>query len=252
MAIDFETAFIAMTAANAAYEEDDALRGALLIPAGLQEIAYLQGANDARALVAQTSSGRQVIAFQGTRFTALEIQSILENLKDDPVDLGGSRLVMRGYYEQLQALEPFLAKLLPWKENLIVTGHSMGGTVAILYAGTVPLPEGSCLFAFGSPKCANSTFYETALLRPLRYVVSEDPAPEYPFLESIYSQPNEPWIWVEDKVTHLVPSGFARPGIIFDWFDHMPDNYLKVISSWQNPNLLGPAQPGDVGSPAKS
>jgi len=252
MAIDFGTAFIAMTAANAAYEEDDAARFALLIPAGLQEIAYLQGARDARALVAQTASGRQVIAVQGTQFTSGEIQSILENLKDDPVDLGGNRLVMRGYYEQLQALEPELAKLLPWKENLIVTGHSMGGAVAILYAGTVPLPNGSCLFAFGSPKCGNAAFHATALLRPMRFVVNEDPAPEYPFLESVYSQPAEPWIWVEDKIAHLVPSSFVRPGIVFDWFDHMPDNYLKVISSWQNPNLLGPVPSAAAGSPAKS
>lgn len=184
-------------ACEAAYELDPDARAKELAAAGLTQIAYLQGTNDARALFCRRQddpSSDIILAFQGTQFTRGELASIFANFEVSPVNLGAGRDVEAGYLGQVQSL---LADLAVQPRPQIITGHSMGGTMAELYANMDGVGP-AVLVSFGAPKCANNAYWVAARNAPLRIVNERDAAPAWPPWEA-YCQPGDAW-WLHREV----------------------------------------------------
>lgn len=213
---DLALALLCARASQAAYEFDGEKRGALLKAAGLNEVSYIQGAHDARALVAVT---REVIvlAFQGTQFSEGEIASDFENVETSPVPLKLGQAV-RGYMEQYKALSPYL----PGAD--VVTGHSMGGAVAHLHL-IVGLFANPCI-TFGAPKCADDAAWAN-VARPSRFVHERDFAPDWPPLG--YTQPG-PMLWLHEG--KLVETD-ARDTLNISVTDHAIEKYVSALQGLQ-------------------
>lgn len=227
---DKATILLYAFACEAAYEEDDTARAKLLDASGLTEIAYLQGSDDARALLCMpTAGGPRILAFQGTQFTRWELASIFANLDFDTVDLGGGRLVHGGYYSQVQGLAPLLDGQ-PAPD--IVTGHSMGGSMAELYANRDGAARYMLLLTFGAPKCANAAFWAAARNPPVRIVNERDPAPLWPPWDGV-TQPGD-IEWLHRDGDHSTLTDTRNPPVTSDVVgDHFLEAYipnLEVLS----------------------
>lgn len=223
---DRSLALICARASAAAYELDDGKRAALLAAADLRELGFLQARSDARLLVAQTAIGEVLWAFQGTQFTAIEIPIILENLKTSPVAVASGGNVMEGYWDQLQALEPFLSEISPPD---IITGHSLGGSVANIGANTLTFVLPPLLVTFGAPRCADAAFWATARLLPLRIEHESDPAPRHP-LNSDYLQPVGDW-WLHDGAVTLCDHRPTIIDMVTSWGDHAINGYIAALQA---------------------
>lgn len=217
-------------ACEAAYEEDHAARFALLEASGLVEIAYVQGSGDARALLCNPKAdpAQIILAFQGTQFTRWELASIFANFECETVDLGGGRLVHAGYLGQVQSL---MAQLAVLAAPRIVTGHSMGGAMAELYANLDNAPAVT-LLTFGAPKCANILFWNVAKNVPVRIVNERDPAPLWPPFDGITQPGDIEWLHRETAQSSLTE--LRNPPVNSDVVgDHFLEAYvpnLEVLS----------------------
>jgi pimeloyl-ACP methyl ester carboxylesterase len=225
---DIALALRAMRLSDAAYELDGAKRAALVAGTGAVETHYLVGQNDARALVA-VADGVRFIAFQGTQFGRGEVASIAENLKVEPIELGDGRLAEAGYWQQMQDLVPSIGALPAWSGPLIVTGHSMGGCIAHLYAATQPLPAGTRVITFGAPKCGNASLWVSSALLPERWVHERDFAPDWPYLPAEWTQPAGGFYWMHDGAVRSVAGD--RGSVNISVSDHMPAEYVDELSA---------------------
>jgi hypothetical protein len=219
MTFDLKLALVCAQASDAAYKEDAPTRAALLAVAGLTEQRYITGIQSARALACTHPLYGLILAFQGTQFTQGEIDSIMANLKTDPVDIGNGRRVMQGYWEQWQSLKPLVSDLKP----KVISGHSMGGSIAHLSVDTFSPDE---LVTFGAPKTANEAYWHSSRLLPLRFVRLEDFAPNWPFLH--YDQPYNQFLWMHDGAVEDV---MTRPPYPFNVSvpDHASEKYVADL-----------------------
>ena len=99
---------------------------------GFQDCAFVE-AGAAQGFLASTAS-LVLVAFRGTESTA----DWLSNLKVQPRTVPGLGKVHAGFWGQFTALQPQLEKLLQPRRNLplLVSGHSLGGAIAVLAAAT--------------------------------------------------------------------------------------------------------------------
>lgn len=226
-AFDRALALLCARASAAAYEIDDGKRRVLLAAAALQEIGYIQARSNARLLIAETIAGEVLWAFQGTQFTAIEIPIILENLRTSPVALAGGGNVMAGYWDQLQALAPFLS---PPPPPTIITGHSLGGCVANLCANTLPFVRPPRLVTFGAPRCADAALWAGARVRPLRIEREKDPAPRHP-LNSDFIQPAGVW-WLHSGSVQLCDHRPTLIDMALGWPYHaIVESYIAALEA---------------------
>lgn len=223
-------ALICARACEAAYELDQAKRLVLLNAAGLVEDAYVQGAQDARALICHpldaAPAGGRILAFQGTQASRGELPSIFANLEVDSVTRPGGAAVHDGYWTQTQDLA---VALLDLRDVDIVTGHSMGGAIAHLFVNSI-FPAIGTLITFGAPKCANQAFWDSATTVPSRIVNGRDPAPLWPFIPSTFVQPSpQLWLHGHDDVVLFEPT-FHRPTAPDQLGDHGIDAYIARLA----------------------
>ncbi|MEI9987359.1 MAG: hypothetical protein WDN69_31955 [Aliidongia sp.] len=224
--IDAAIARICLAACDAAYDNDPNVRAAALAVAGITELAYLQGAIDARALYCQKDDQRY-LAFQGTQFTEVEITSILANLQSDPVDIGGGRQVHAGYWGQLQALLPLVLPAVAG-HPCIITGHSMGGTISHLTQATPLIEIMQGIVSFGAPKSANAAFWASVDQRNVTRLVNAcDFAPTYPLLPQEWVQPEHGEFWLHGGGLEWLPGQDARPVLA----DSVPDHMLPAYAA---------------------
>jgi hypothetical protein len=203
---------------NAAYILEDPSRAAYLSQLGFQEIAFLQGRDDARALLAESSQGT-ILAIQGTQATALEFSLILENAKILPVKGPFFGEAVAGYWDQYLALLPQLAKLPTVKGPLWLTGHSLGGSVAHLIYKMLPLAQFSGCVTFGAPKAGTKEFWDGFPGGCRRFIAEQDIAPTWPF-GGMFTQPPAEVTWLLGGKT-LDLTGAPAP-----WGDSFQDHSL--------------------------
>jgi hypothetical protein len=99
------------------------------------------------------TSGLAMVAFRGTESTA----DWLSNLHLTTRSLPGVGRVHAGFLEQFQALRPALESLLIGRSSLplLVTGHSLGGAIAVVAASTwAPTRPVQALYTYGQPAVA--------------------------------------------------------------------------------------------------
>ena len=228
VSIDLALARTCLAACDAAYDFDPAERATALAAAGLTEVTYLQASQDARALVC-SKDGQLYLAFQGTQFSALEISSIVENLKVDPVDIGGGRQVTDGYWQQLTDLLPACIEAVAGRP-CIVTGHSLGGTLAHMALATPLYVTAQAVVSFGAPKTANDAFWQAAdKTRLTRLVNDSDFAPIWPLLPQEWVQPDTGEWWLHGGGMEFLAGRDTRPVATDSIGDHMLPAYAKAL-----------------------
>jgi hypothetical protein len=222
-------------ACNASYcDRDPRARAAILDAAALVEDAYLFGANDAHALICHSDAtealpAQRILAFTGTEFSEGEIPSIMSNVKAWPFDLGGGHEVDSGYWEQLQSILPVLP---PDFDLTAITGHSMGGCVAHLYANTHWKGPALPVVSFGAPKCANAPFWADAGNQPLRYVHGRDFAPVWPYLPDEWEQPGaQMWLHDGPDGAMVCEPNLHRPVMPDSIADHAITAYIAALAA---------------------
>lgn len=174
---------------------------------GLTPIEIFDHAGTQAALA--RSSDAAWLVFRGTEATRLRIVDIAANILLRPQLWSGNGLVHTGYAAALERVRDdarALAETVPSEVPLYVTGHSLGGALATLYAAWVTTDRKrghriNALVTFGAPKAATR-----AALEPIgwhsrirRYVMPLDPAPLWPPLmfahpgRAILLEPQCPW-----------------------------------------------------------
>jgi len=104
----------------------------------------------------------------------------------------------RGFYESFQATKPFVERYLnafyTGDQTLIISGHSLGGAIALLLAEWLrrkPTQPNVILYTFGAPRAADAAFVKAAQsLSHHRIVNHNDPVPALPL----------PWLDAEWKL----------------------------------------------------
>gem|GEM_PF-1244622 len=135
---------------------------------GFSDVAFVER-GPAQGFLAWTPE-LSMVAFRGTESTA----DWLSNLHLTTRDLPGLGRVHAGFLEQFQALRPELERLLNLRPALplLVTGHSLGGAIAVLaassWAATRPV---RALYTYGQPAVAadSSTAMAMAAALPGRW-----------------------------------------------------------------------------------
>lgn len=125
------------------------------------------------------------VAFRGSS----SLREWLNNLKIWSVETEIGRL-HAGLYQSFIEVGPFLFKLvLPGilsGYKLIVTGHSRGGALALLFAALVHFNRHSvhAVYTFGSPKVGDQVFVDWSKIKlnapVLNFVSGNDPVPSLP------------------------------------------------------------------------
>ena len=132
------------------------------------------------------SSGDVIVAFRGTA----DLRNWLTDLDCELVTVLNFR-VHRGFYQALQAVESALDSRLGAARpaRLWVTGHSLGGALAKLWAAARG-HEVSGVYTFGQPRVGDASFasFYDALLkaRSFRVVHADDIVPRVPWMLARY------------------------------------------------------------------
>jgi hypothetical protein len=238
---DFQLWLACAQASDAAYELDAANRAAKL-PPGAAELVYVQGAQDARALVCRWQ-GKVILAFQGTQFTKGELPSIFENICLAGETMPGGAVLVAGYLDQLRDLARLSAidKAFPFD---IVTGHSMGAAIAEL-CGLAPAQfyRGQPVISIAAPKVATAATWQAGKFQPTRIVRERDFAPLWPplvglpFCPEWEQAPGGLW-WIHDAVPPGSPVSDVmcafvprRPAVCDSVADHSIDLYVADLKA---------------------
>jgi pimeloyl-ACP methyl ester carboxylesterase len=162
-------------------------------------------------------------------FTALLLPSIAANLETKPVDIGGGRLVMAGYRDQMLDL---MARLDGVPEPSMIGGHSMGGAVANLMAQTVEWkkPPRVCI-TIAAPMHGNQGFNTAAVVPRMRIEREADPAPRWPpALAALYEQPAGV-DWLHGRTVTLCDHRPTLVDFLLSWGDHDIVKYASDIEA---------------------
>ncbi|MFY9959759.1 lipase family protein [Pseudomonas sp.] len=121
-------------------------------------------------------------AERGDFFRDIDAEQVPINKED------GAGQAHRGFYEAAQAVREFSITYLDKfysGQKIIITGHSLGGAIALLLAEMLRRREGFTydllLYTYGSPRAADQTFVDGAAALPHHRMVNHnDPIPSVP------------------------------------------------------------------------
>jgi hypothetical protein len=179
----------ALCAASAeAYEKSLAADLSAETRADVSQTGLCSDAADTHVLITR-SEADVIIAFRGTA----DLRNWLTDLDCDLIRVGSCR-VHRGFYYALKAVESDLMATLSQGQGarLWVTGHSLGGALAMLWALWAAQSgyEIAGIYTFGQPRAGDAAFsqlYNSRLKdRTWRSVHAEDIVPRVPWLLGRY------------------------------------------------------------------
>lgn len=216
-------------ASDIAYQRDAAAAASELEALGLGFIAQVtNGAGgkdqgDCQALVAtwpHPEGERTLWIFRGTEVTGhFSAPELADNVLLHAIRLGGGIEAAAGYFQDVAALWPFLARQAR-RGPLVITGHSLGGARAELAAlFAYALDPAFRVVSFGSPASANQAYWDAAFpagTSLLRVIAGHDFAPEHGTRVG-WTHRDEPFLWLKDGAAALATD---RPGIDLSLADH--------------------------------
>ncbi len=155
-------------------------RNEIYNPVGLTERHFFYGSSTQCALVEPTHIKKQryaVLVFRGTSDLNDWMKNLDVNLACWPT---GGR-VHKGFADALDEIwsrvEPVLADL---DVDLFITGHSLGGALAVLAAARTPVAP-KATYTFGTPRVGDDVFVKPLNARPIyRLVNHKDVVPTIP------------------------------------------------------------------------
>ena len=156
--------------------------------AGLQELKYFK--NHSTVCYVASNDKFAIVAFRGSEIwrkrEEFDLKEVIADLKTD-IDIwltdwqqGGK--VHRGFKEALEEvwpdLLPYVRKLYKKGCKIWITGHSLGGALATLFASRFNNIQG--VHAFGSPRVGNEVFKKNFEVKIYRIVNNDDIVPRVP------------------------------------------------------------------------
>ena len=213
-----------------AYEQPEKVRREL----HPRQVTFVE-AGDTQAILVEDSE-RRIVAFRGTQF--LEDASwadIRANLRFRKAAWSKGK-VHRGYRQAYLTIHPGLSALVgkrPMKKPLVLTGHSLGGSLAVLASSVI---DHDLCVTFGAPRVGNRNF-AGSLSGLLRIVNHQDIAPKVPFLLG-YRHGGRAWRLTADGrlkpdrfgwKSLLIP--FTRKGILRGVLDHRIGEYRRKLTN---------------------
>jgi hypothetical protein len=176
----------------------------------------------------------EALVFRGTEPSPAHVGDWAANARVWPTRWPGRGWVHAGYADHLsRVLLPArdMARLTKWP--VLVTGHSMGGALATLFA-SLACTEGhapAALVSFGAPKVFFGAASAQALTCPVRrYAVTGDPAPIWPPLPGYHHPAHR----------HALP---APPPLAGPLARHDPRWYARAVHDALITPLTTPMQP---------
>ena len=169
------------------YASEDFVRSRF-IKAGLPEVKFFE--NKSTQCYVASNDKFSIVAFRGTEIRnnkeRFNLKKVVADLKTD-VDIwltnwqqGGK--VHRGFKEALEEvwpdLLPYVRKLHNKGCKIWITGHSLGGALATLFASRYGNAQG--VYTFGSPRLGNEVFKENFDAKIYRVVNNHDIVPRVP------------------------------------------------------------------------
>lgn len=156
--------------------------------AGLQKLKYFK--NHSTVCYVASNDKFAIVAFRGSEIwrkrEEFDLKEVIADLKTD-IDIwltdwqqGGK--VHRGFKEALEEvwpdLLPYVRKLYQKGCKIWITGHSLGGALATLFASRFNNTQG--VYTFGSPRVGNEVFKKNFEVKIYRIVNNDDIVPRVP------------------------------------------------------------------------
>lgn len=130
---------------------------------------------------ADKSPGMVVLAFRGTQPS---IQDVLSDIKADLVPAPGAGRAHRGFLEAYDNVKVQIKGALEKHRGevpLYITGHSLGGALAMVATRYLGNDSTGATYTFGCPRVADNVFFESIKTPVYRIVNAADGVPRVPF-----------------------------------------------------------------------
>ncbi len=202
-------------------------------------------------------AGTQAFLAQGPDFAVLafrgsdDLDAWMTNFNILPQPWRGGGKVHRGFAAALDGIWPEVAAMLPRVRGpLLVTGHSLGGALAVLAASLLPAAR---LYSYGAPRVGDGTFRTAMEARPgpaRRYVDDRDVVCRVPPTALGYRHAGLPYVIDRDgNATQRQPEDPGVKGLLTsalsrgraglteltsnrlprELSDHAPINYVSAL-----------------------
>lgn len=170
-------------------------------------------------LGAESEEGMLVLAFRGTQPS---IKDVLTDVKADLVSAPGGGRIHRGFLEAYQKIaDQIEAALSSYKKlPLYITGHSLGGALALVATRYLGSDSTGATYTYGCPRVADDDFF-LSIKTPVYRVVN-----------------------AADAVTRL-PFGYGL-SILLTGLRLIPINGTRWISEWVRRKIVGYTHYGNL------
>jgi len=167
-----------------------------------------------------TKNGKTVVGFRGSVFFKSSEQNYELNLKTDFVPWIGQGLVHEGYHQAFWYIFYELMKIIRSRRDIIFTGHSMGGAIALLAGSIMQVGH---VFCFASPRVGNKAFKDSFNIETgvTRFENRGDLLTKYPFSGVVKSKQNKE----KDRYAHV------GKRILLPTFGHSIGSYLQGLNT---------------------
>lgn len=188
-----------------------------------------------------TKHGATVIAFRGTK-GAKDVLTDIKCIKHKVYNTDSSYNVHKGFWDAWSSVAKEVTEYLydNKPENVVFTGHSLGGALATLAASALFYTD-PIVVTFGAPKVGDRKFknyYNKVTQNSIRMVLDDDMVP---YLASWGYRHVKELIHLDEKGNEIkynffrkLFSALFRRKVKFDLDDHNCSSYEKAVLQWMN------------------
>jgi pimeloyl-ACP methyl ester carboxylesterase len=175
-----------------------------------------------------------VVSYRGTDPTSID--DWRANMDSEPIDVRGLGVMHRGLYEHFSRLEEYVVTKLNLRDidicQVVVVGHSMGGSMALMLAALYPELVDSCV-TFGAPKVCGTNWASIinhGQVPVTRVENDNDLIPRLPFGGGFVSAGKLLFLNSSGvRVSHTERSSLLESGLLDPFEDHSCNAYEAAL-----------------------